>query len=271
MTQSLIDCYIAPSDHLCSRIPPSDINTCSRHSDSDHEQPTQLAAVDLSMPSGSSTPSKAGEKRFSRDGFIPIRGSSPDKMPSNDVTVDIPLQQVSTHRSGYAPDSSVTNEKTGIFHRHGGRRKAKAADSERASKKADDGDEVFLTRLGKIYDKIYNFSLVTRYLLYVFPLAIIIAVPIIIGATSARRTMWGGVQMLWIWTWVEIIWLSLWVSKLFVKTLPFIFQSVCGIVSSGTRKYAQILRALETPLTLVGWALASFATFIPVRLVHVDT
>jgi hypothetical protein len=194
-------------------------------------------------------------------------------MPANDVTVDIPLQQVSTHHSGYAQQSGYdptpsSNEKTGIFHRHGGRRKAKGADPGRgaAGKAGEDNDEVFLTTLGKIYDKIYNFSLVTRYLLYVFPLAIIIAVPIIIGATSARKTQWGKVQMLWIWTWIEIIWLSLWVSKLFAKTLPFIFQTLCGIVSSGTRKYAQILRALETPLTLVGWALASFATFIPVSI-----
>jgi hypothetical protein len=60
------------------------------------------------------------------------------------------------------------------------------------------------------------------------------------------------------------VWLSLWVSKLAAKTLPFIFQFLCGIVSSGTRKYALVLKALEIPLSLAGWALASLATFIPV-------
>lgn len=224
------------------------------------------------MPINPPNSSKAGERRFSRDGFIPIRGSSPhEKMAPNDVTVDIPLQSVHTNNS-YAQQSSYsqpqTSEKTGMFHRHGGRgrRKAKSRDAKAHAHGQDgiDDDEELLTSLGKIYDKIYNFSLVTRYFLYVFPLASLIAIPIIIGATVARKTKWGGTQMLWIWTWVEIIWLSLWIAKLFAQALPRVFQFLCGIVSSGTRKYAQVLRALETPLSLVGWALASWATFIPV-------
>ena len=53
-------------------------------------------------------------------------------------------------------------------------------------------------------------------------------------------------------------------SKLAAKALPSIFQFLCGIVSSGTRKYALVIKRLELYLSLSGWALASLATFVPV-------
>ena len=36
---------------------------------------------------------------------------------------------------------------------------------------------------------------------------------------------------------------------------------LCGVVSSGTRKYALILKAVEIPLSLVGWAVTCLVTF----------
>lgn len=121
-----------------------------------------------------------------------------------------------------------------------------------------------MTQMGKIYNKILNFSIITRYFVYVLPLALLIAVPIVVGATAAEKSKLGGVRVVWIFTWVEIVWLSLWVSKVFAQFLPSVFQFLCGIVSSGTRKYALVLTSLEIPLSLAGWALASLATFIPV-------
>ena len=157
----------------------------------------------------------------------------------------------------------MENEKAHYFKRHaGGRRKATKDKS--AGPKGDDGEEDTLTQMGQIYNKILNFSIVTRYFLYVLPLALLIAIPIIVGATAAQRSEIGCVRTVWVFTWLEIVWLSLWVSKLAAKTLPFIFQFLCGIVSSGTRKYALVLKALEIPLSLAGWALASLATFLPV-------
>jgi small-conductance mechanosensitive channel len=62
------------------------------------------------------------------------------------------------------------------------------------------------------------------------------------------------------------VWLSLWGSKIVSHFLPFVFQFVAGVVSSGTRKYALIIKALEIPLSLAGWAITSLATFIPLML-----
>ncbi|KAL9117796.1 MAG: hypothetical protein Q9187_005662, partial [Circinaria calcarea] len=187
----------------------------------------------------------------------------------NDATINIPLTTVKTHTSTRRPDNlspggqSVLSprnhdEKAGLFRRHiGGRRKLKTGDQDKNE------EEGTLTRMGEIYNKILNFSIITRYFFYVLPLAVLIAVPIVVGATAAPKASLGGVRIVWIFTWVEIVWLSLWVSKIVAQALPSVFQFLCGIVSSGTRKYALVLQSLEIPLSLAGWALTSLATFIP--------
>jgi hypothetical protein len=146
------------------------------------------------------------------------------------------------------------------------RKARKNSGSSSATKTGEEKEEGSLTHMGRIYSKILSFSIVTRYFVYVLPLGFLLAIPIIVGATVAPTAQLGGVRIVWIFTWLEIVWLSLWVSKIFAKVLPSLFQLVCGVVSSGTRKYASLLQALEIPISLVGWALTAVATFIPVRL-----
>lgn len=200
----------------------------------------------------------------------------------NDATIDIPLTSVTTNTGARKAENSLpsngygqnpefvpqkNNEKAGLFHRHvAGRRKVAEKSSDEKHMEREEGT---MTQMGKIYDKILNFSIVTRYFVYVLPLALIIATPIIVGATAAQRAEIGGVRIVWFFSWVEIVWLSIWVSKLVARALPWLFQFLCGIVSSGTRKYALVLKSLEIPLSLSGWALASLATFIPVSAVSI--
>ena len=191
---------------------------------------------------------------------------------SNDATIDIPLATVITKTGALIQEETVqdtTNEGTGFLRKSVGGRRRKDS-NESAGQGLSQAVGIF-TRMGRIYNKILNYSLVTRYFLYALPLGTAIAVPIIVGATAKKDTKLGGengVRIVWIFTWVEIVWISLWVSKLFAKSTPYIFQFLCGIVSSGTRKYAPVLEALEIPLSLVGWALASLATFKPVSVVN---
>ena len=155
------------------------------------------------------------------------------------------------------------NEKKGFFHHsHSqkktiGRRKVKNKDGE------EDTDGVALTGLGKFYSKVVGFSVVTRYLVYVLPVALLIAAPIIIYAVLNPTAMLGTMNVrVWIfWTWIEIVWLSLWISKLFAQAVPYVFLFLAGVVSSGTRKYALVLKEVEIPLSLVGWAVTSLVTF----------
>lgn len=69
---------------------------------------------------------------------------------------------------------------------------------------AEEDADGTLTRMGRIYAKIVNFSVITRYFIYVLPLALLLAIPIIVGATAARKAEIGGVRIVWLFTWIEI-------------------------------------------------------------------
>ncbi|KAG4034176.1 hypothetical protein MFRU_003g01490 [Monilinia fructicola] len=199
---------------------------------------------------------------FSRRGFQPI--------DSNDMTDNIPLTQVRTGASSTGArragdgilagssenDSGKEDEKQGMFRKRiAGRRKVQPA------RRGTNGEEISVNGLGRLYNTIVNFSVVTRYMFYVAPIGILLAVPIVIFAIFYNTATIGKMKLYLFFTWIEIIWLSIWISKLCSKAVPYIFMFLCGVVSTGVRKYASILRALEIPLSLVGWAITSLVTF----------
>ena len=155
------------------------------------------------------------------------------------------------------------DEKKGLFNRGiGGRRKVKKITS-KPTRIGTDGEEISVNGMGRFYSKVVNFSVVTRYVVYVAPVALLIAAPIIIYAILDPTAIFAstGIRVIWFWTWIETIWLSIWASKLVAKAVPWMFMFLCGVVSSGTRKYAMILKAVEIPLSLVGWAVTVLVTF----------
>lgn len=205
--------------------------------------------------------------RYLREGFqqIPELNAAKTGNP-NDATIDIPLTTVTGKPAAWRADAvrspTSSNEKSGLFHSQAGGRRRRVKGNHRGNQ-AVDGSEGTITRMGEVYKKIRDFSVITRYWLYILPVALAIAVPIVVGATAKQNASMGDVRIVWIFTWVEIVWLSLWISKLAAKAAPYIFQFLCGIVSPGTRKYVLILEALEIPMSFAGWALASLATFRP--------
>ncbi|PBP18151.1 Mechanosensitive ion channel family protein [Diplocarpon rosae] len=200
-------------------------------------------------------------------------------MGAYDNEGDIPLTNVQTRSSstgarrkgeGLLSEGDMSNqptpnddEKKGLFH-HGriGRRKVKKANGSPV-RVGTDGEEITVTGVGRLYNKIVGFSVVTRYLVYVAPIAMLLAAPVVIFAVVDRNARFAGTGVkAWLfWLWILILWLSIWVSKLISKAIPFVFMFLCGVVSSGTRKYATILRAVEIPLSLVGWAITALVTF----------
>ncbi|KAJ5804891.1 hypothetical protein N7474_010778 [Penicillium riverlandense] len=192
--------------------------------------------------------------------------------PHGDVTIDIPLNdsprltQTGSRSKGQSSPEYV-DEKSGAVAKHRGlpgrRRKTQDEINESTGKPSDSPEDGTINSIGRFYQAILNYSIVTRYLLYITPIGILIAIPIIVGATAARDAKIGGVHIYWFFAWIEVVWVSLWTSKVFARFLPYVFQSLCGIVSSGTRKYALILRALETPITIVLWCIISLVTFLP--------
>jgi hypothetical protein len=196
----------------------------------------------------------------------------------NDVTIDIPLTEtVSRGQNGarkwgsHAGSTVPINghegdgdEKDGLRGLGRGRRHHDTDINEATGKPSESPEDGSINRMGRIYQAIYNFSIVTRYMIYVVPIGVLFAIPIIAGATVSPDAKIGGVHIYWFFTWIEVVWVSLWVCKIFAKFIPYVFQFLCGIVSSGTRKYALILRALETPISIVLWSVVSLVTFLPV-------
>ena len=198
-----------------------------------------------------------------RNGFqqIPEQRGNGSRSPANDATVDIPLTAVKSHTGSRRQHTGEMDEKGKAVKIGTGR---KRGFRELRGKKETVED---VNIMGKVYNAILNFSIVTRYLLYIFPVGLVLAVPIVLGAVLKNPPpSLGGVRIVWIFAWALTMWVGLWASKLFAKTTPFMFEFLCGIVSPGTRKYSTILKALEIPLSLVGWAVVSLATFKPVLL-----
>ncbi|KAF2473395.1 serine/threonine protein kinase-like protein [Lindgomyces ingoldianus] len=219
-------------------------------------------------------PQKSPSFRLSRQGFQPLNTNSNETGDNMGNPENIPLQTVVSHTPSHSPAAHEEHtEKSGLFHRHAGRRKVQKIDSKSgAPRPGDDGDpeKPAVNRMGKFYTKILNFSIVTRYMIYVAPLAIILAIPIILSETvlnqkdsktgSPKHTIGGADEKLF-WIWIEIVWLSLWACKVVAHFLPNIFEFLIGVVSPGVRKYALLLRAIEKPLSIVFWMIVTQVTF----------
>jgi hypothetical protein len=154
--------------------------------------------------------SKRSSSRLSRQGFQPLHEESANNMSN---PADIPLQTVVSHSPSHAAtlreEKSASSEKRGLFH---GRRRVQKVDSRGNGYAApgaaqDDEDKTALNKMGKLYMKILNFSIVTRYMIYVAPLSLILAIPIILATTGVikKGTTTGGekdganLRLLFIW------------------------------------------------------------------------
>ncbi|KAI0484614.1 Mechanosensitive ion channel-domain-containing protein [Xylariaceae sp. FL0804] len=156
-------------------------------------------------------------------------------------------------------NSPGNDEKRGFFHR--GRRRAKKEDPNRALA----SKETSLNSMGKFYNRIVHASAVTRYLTYMVPVGLILAVPLIVLPTTGSEdtTVGKNGPPLWrLFLWIEISWIACWIAKLVAWLMAPVFMFFTGVVSAGTRKYAAILNALQIPLSLFFWALADYLVFV---------
>lgn len=206
-------------------------------------------------------------------GFVHLPdGGSRNNMPDDDV---IQLTTVRSNASTgarkptMAPSSSfetAPSEKSkGHLHFHRGRRQ-KPKDQPLGRKDTGDSDDgASLNFMGRLYYKIIGFSIVSRYLVYIVPVAIFLAIPLVILPLTDNmgdpRVGKGGPPLFQFFLWVEITWCTVWLAKMVAWFLPKLFMFFCGIVSSGTRKYATVLSNLSIPLSLFFWALAVWMTF----------
>jgi len=222
-------------------------------------------------------------------GFMPIGSNE----PTYGDMQEIPLRPVRSNASSSGArkadqtlkdiEMDEINEKHGAYRGMGiaGRRRVQK-DLKRAGSNLS--EETRLNAMGRFYNKIIGFSVITRYLVYVVPVAVLLAVPLVILPLTGnfdnpylgpkdpktgdpiyipgtKKLVWPYHTLFWLFVWFEISWASIWVGKTFAHLLPTIFMFFCGVVSSGTRKYATVLKALQIPISLFIWGLVSWLTF----------
>lgn len=123
------------------------------------------------------------------------------------------------------------------------------------------GDEDALTKLGHLLNQLHGASILTRYALYILPVAALLAIPLALFWTIYYdKTMIDHTRLVGLFLWIEVVWIGLWVCKLIAHTLPFVFQACCGLISSGIRKYSIILTSLEVPVSLFLWTIVAYGT-----------
>lgn len=224
----------------------------------------------MTLPTDSNLPKPP--TLFSRKGFLPLASQKlPAPIPNMgfDVQGNIPLTKIQSttgaRKLGEGPLNDFPQENTFKVHeKHGwsGRRKAKEITPISVQVETD-GEPVEVNNLGRLYKRIVRFSIVTRYFVYIFPVALLIAVPLTVYEIYKPNELFvnTGVRVRFFWLWIEIVWLSLWGSKLVSKAMPQIFVTLSGVVNAGIRKYAAILHAVELQLTLLSWTVISLVTF----------
>jgi hypothetical protein len=178
-------------------------------------------------------------------------------------TTDIPLQHVVSHTPSHSSPTS-NNEKSDKAHMFSRGRRKQAVIDDRTGMESSGAlkeDKNALNLMGRFYTKVLNYSIVTRYLIYVTPVALLLAIPIILSQTGTITGRIGRTNQKRFWIWIEIIWLSFWAMKIVAHFLPRVFEFLVGVVSPGVKKYVQLLRAVEKPLSFVLWMIVNQVTF----------
>jgi hypothetical protein len=147
-----------------------------------------------------------------RDGFHQLPPSRGTTMATpSDHVEDIPLEKVASRASttgnrkpaSTAGNTAVNSSGDSLPKRPRiGRRKTNTGLGGFDAPHGDEPDGA-LTKMGKLYNTILNFSVVTRYFIYVLPLAALLAIPIALGQTAFPGVQIGGVRMVWFFVWLE--------------------------------------------------------------------
>lgn len=151
---------------------------------------------------------------FSSHGLLPLSLQKVNYIPDMGSDTDnIPLTKVQSFTTGARKpgegtlcdfsqqDDVKTNEKRGWS----GRRKVKKLDVRPVHVETND-EAVEVNRLGRVYKKIIHFSILTRYVVYILPVALLIAIPFIYFAAFRPTDLFvnTGVRVHLFWAWIEI-------------------------------------------------------------------
>ena len=177
---------------------------------------------------------------------------------SSSDTTAIPMYDLESNKNGgNVTVLSVETPKRPILGRR--RTSEKVTEGEERAKVFKE-EEDGLTKVGNFLWKIHRTSIIMRYALYIVPVGALLAIPLALTATVYRDQNAGLVPLVGLFVWIEMVWVLLWVAKLISQVAPIVFQAVCGVISTGIRKYTTVLVALEIPLSLFFWTIAAYGS-----------
>jgi len=193
---------------------------------------------------------------------------------SQNQPTELPLTQIPTARSTSSqqhlppphPSLSHSSARRSHFSRHDEALPEEQPPKPAGRRRRDDGvnpnpqdgeKDTHVNDMGRLYEKILTYGTGTRYSIYIIPVAVVLMIPIIVGATQVKGNpkkdpKIGGIRVVWFFTWLEGVWLSFWAMKLVARLIPKIFAYFAGVVSQETKKYARVLENLELMITFLG-------------------
>lgn len=121
---------------------------------------------------------------------------------------------------------------------------------------------------GKFLKKVHKSNVFIRWATYIAPLALILLIPLLVGALKFDRVVVGGVFLVWFMIWLEIVWLSLWAGRILAKSLPVPIGLVSSFFTNNSKKWRDMGKQLELPATLFFWWLAIEISFLPTMTNH---
>ncbi|KAL2817439.1 Mechanosensitive ion channel-domain-containing protein [Aspergillus cavernicola] len=127
------------------------------------------------------------------------------------------------------------------------------------------------TTISKFIKKLHESSFIVRYFTYIVPLVLLLLIPLLVGALAYPDASVGGVELLWFSVWLEIVWLTLWAGRIVAKLLPHPVNVISSIFTNSSKKWRDVAKQLELPLTLFLWWLGIEISFLPtMKNHHVD-
>lgn len=98
--------------------------------------------------------------------------------------------------------------------------------------------------------------------------ALLLALASVLAATVFRDVRIGPISMIGLFFWLELSWLALWALYFVTLLIGMVWKGLCQFVPFGIFDYRDFLDDLKVPLTLLLWAIVSWA-IVP-ALCHFD-
>ncbi|KAK0941529.1 hypothetical protein LTR29_006908 [Friedmanniomyces endolithicus] len=120
-------------------------------------------------------------------------------------------------------------------------------------------DKPEATRWLAVVRRMVKSELYRSSLLLFLPVAVFLTLPILITATAGMDVSIGDVHLVGLFVWIEVVWLILWGVWGLAYIIPYVVQFLAGFVTANSRRYGELLQAIQLPMTLFLWAILSRA------------